>query len=191
MKKLTQLNSGLIRTKDVQKQLSRTSLANLVRRGKLERLERGIYCTPDYTPAEIFEIERLLKHGTKFVVALQSALQIHGFTTARPSALEIALPLGGRVPKVNFPLQAVHLSNASWEHGQQQLFYNGIEVPIFTPAKTVADLFKFRNRLGTDLAIEGLREGIRGKFFTPNEFLEAAKANRVFSIVQPYLESVF
>ncbi len=173
-------------------QVSRTHLSNLTKQGKLERVARGIYCPADYFPTnDCFEIEVLLKRGTRFVVALQSALKLYGFTTALPSTLEIALPYHARVPKVYFPLSTVHLSGAAWEYGRTVLLKDGLEIPIFSAAKTVADLFKFRNRLGIDLAIEGLREGLRNRYFTPSEFMDAAKADRVTKIVAPYLESVY
>ncbi len=186
------IGERMFSTREAEQSVSRTHLSNLVKKGQLERIDRGIYCVSDFVPTnDLFEIEILLKRGTKFILALQSALKLYGFTTALPSTLEIALPLGARIPKVNFPLSSIHLSGASWEYGQSLLPIDGVNIPIFTAAKTVADLFKFRNRLGLELAIEGLREGIRGKYFTPNEFIEAAKVDRVAKFAMPYLESLF
>lgn len=181
--------SGLISAREAN--VSRALLSRYARCGKLLRLSRGVYCPADYEPTTVHEIEILLKKKIDFVVAMQSALQMHEFTTATPHSMEIAIPHGSRTPKEDFPLTVFHLSGSAWEFGRVWVTHEGVEIPIFSPAKTVADLFKFRNRYGIDLAIEGLREGIKARKFTPNEFIAAAKADRVESIVMPYLESVF
>ena len=90
--------------------MSRTSLSKAERAGEIERIARGIYRKPDAPHIPYPEIEILLKRKTRFVVALQSALRLHNFTTAMPSSLWIALSRGGRVPSVDFPLDHVFLS---------------------------------------------------------------------------------
>ena len=157
---------------------------------EIERIARGIYRKPDAPHIPYPEIEILLKRKTRFVVALQSALRLHNFTTAMPSSLWIALSRGGRVPSVDFPLDHVFLSGASWTYGIQTIDSHGLSIPVFSPAKTVADIFKFRNKIGLDAAIESLREGLRKNLFDVSELLGAAKVNRVENIITPYVEAL-
>ena len=170
--------------------MSRTSLSKAERAGEIERIARGIYRKPDAPHIPYPEIEILLKRKTRFVVALQSALRLHNFTTAMPSSLWIALSRGGRVPSVDFPLDHVFLSGASWTYGIQTIDSHGLSIPVFSPAKTVADIFKFRNKIGLDAAIESLREGLRKNLFDVSELLGAAKVNRVENIITPYVEAL-
>lgn len=170
--------------------VSRSQLAGWATSGDVERVARGIYRFSDDVCNEQPEIEILVKRGTQFRVVLQSALRLHDFTTALPSSVWIALPRGGRVPKVDFPLEVVFLSGRSWEYGSQTVNVQSLAVPTFSPAKTVADLFKFRNKTGLDIAVESLREGLRKKLFSVDELLAAAEADRVARIVTPYLEAI-
>lgn len=173
-----------------ERDISRTQLAAWAKTGKVERIARGIYRFPSRPRASIPEIEVLIKRGTRFTVALLSALQLHGFTTALPSSIWIALPRGGRTPAVNFPLEVSFLSGESWTHGVMQVHVDGLEVPVFSPAKTVADLFKFRNKTGVDLAVEALREGLRRRKFDIDELMAAAEADRVANVIAPYVEAM-
>ena len=170
--------------------VSRSVLADWAAVGTVERAGRGIYRFPGDVCNPLPEIEILVKRGTQFRVALQSALRLHDFTTALPSSVWIALPRGGRVPKVDFPLEVIFLSGSSWEHGSQIINIQGLAVPTFSPAKTVADLFKFRNKTGLDLAVESLRDGFRKKLFSVDELMAAAGVDRVARIVTPYLEAI-
>ena len=170
--------------------IARAQLAAWAKAGKVERVARGIYRIPDRHSTTIPEIEVLIKRGTHFTVALLSALQLHGFTTALPSSIWIALPRGGRTPAVDFPLEVSFLSGESWTHGVMHITVDDLEIPVFSPAKTVADLFKFRNKTGIDLAVEALREGLRGRKFDIDELMAAAAADRVANVIAPYVEAM-
>ena len=170
--------------------ISRTFLSKAERSGEIERIARGVYRKSDAPYVPYPEIEILMKRKTRFVVALQSALRLHNFTTAMPSSLWIALSRGGRVPSVDFPLDHVFMSGESWTYGIQTIDSHGLSIPVFTPAKTVADLFKFRNKIGLEAAIESLREGLRKNLFDISELLGAAKANRVENVITPYAEAL-
>ncbi|MBE6398141.1 MAG: transcriptional regulator [Lentisphaerae bacterium] len=170
--------------------ITRAHLATWTKVGKVERIARGIYRIPNLHRTTIPEIEVLIKRGTHFTVALLSALQLHGFTTVLPSSVWIALPRGGRTPTVDFPLEVSFLSGESWTHGVMHITVDDLEVPVFSPAKTVADLFKFRNKTGVDLAVEALREGLRGRKFDITELMEAAAADRVANVIAPYVEAM-
>lgn len=169
--------------------ISRSRLADWAAAGVIERVERGIYRFPDDVCNPLPELEILIKRGTRFRVALQSALRLHDFTTALPSSIWIALPRGGRVPRVDFPLEVVFLSGDSWEYGSQTVDVQGLIIPTFSPEKTVADLFKFRNKTGLDIAVESLREGLRKRLFSVDALMAAADADRVTKAVTPYLEA--
>ena len=170
--------------------IARAQLAAWTKTGKVERVARGIYRIPNRPRTTIPEIEVLLKRGTHFTVALLSALQLHGFTTALPSSIWIALPRGGRTPAVDFPLEVSFLSGESWAHGVTHVMVDNLKVPVFSPAKTVADLFKFRNKTGVDLAVEALREGLRKRKFDIDELMAAAAADRVSNVSAPYVEAM-
>ena len=170
--------------------IARAQLAAWTKDGKVERVARGIYSIPSCPRTTIPEIEVLIKRGTHFTVALLSALQLHGFTTALPSSIWIALPRGGRTPTVDFPLEVSFLSGESWTHGVTHVMVDDLKVPIFSPAKTVADLFKFRNKTGIDLAVEALREGLRKRKFDIDELMAAATADRVANVIAPYVEAI-
>ena len=91
---------------------------------------------------------------------------------------------------MDFPLDHVFLSGASWTYGIQTIDSHGLSIPVFSPAKTVADILKFRNKIGLDAAIESLREGLRKNLFDVSELLGAAKVNRVENIITPYVEAL-
>ena len=170
--------------------IARAQLAAWTKDGKVERVARGLYRIPGCPRTTIPEIEVLVKRGSRFTVALLSALQLHGFTTALPSSIWIALPRGGRTPAVDFPLEVSFLSGESWTHGVTHVMVDDLNVPVFSPAKTVADLFKFRNKTGVDLAVEALREGLRKRKFSIDELMAAAAADRVANVIAPYAEAI-
>ena len=170
--------------------IARAQLAAWTKDGKVERVARGLDRMPGCPRTTIPEIEVLVKRGSRFTVALLSALQLHGFTTALPSSIWIALPRGGRTPAVDFPLEVSFLSGESWTHGVTHVMVDDLNVPVFSPAKTVADLFKFRNKTGVDLAVEALREGLRKRKFSIDELMAAAAADRVANVIAPYAEAI-
>jgi predicted transcriptional regulator of viral defense system len=169
--------------------ISAQLLAYYCKCGSIERLYRGVYA-PLKTEANPYpEIEQLIKKDSEFVVCLLSALQIHEFTTQLPHALWIAIPHGGRLPKINTGrLAPVRLTKAPYRYGVEEKELYGMNVKVYSAAKTVADCFKFRNKIGIDVALEALKEGHRLKLFTPSELWRAAKVCRVSEIIRPYQE---
>jgi len=169
--------------------LSAQMLAYYCKCGKINRICRGVY-TPHETDVNPFpEIEQLVKKGSEFVVCLLSALQIHEFTTQLPNSLWIAIPQGARLPKANISrLSCIRLTSDSYNYGIEKINLYGAAVKIYSAAKTVADCFKFRNKIGFDVALESLKDGYRMKLFNTEELWRAAKACRVSKIMRPYLE---
>lgn len=172
--------------------VSRAIVAYHLKHGNIIRVARGVYAERGVTfESENTELETLSRCGYEFTAALFSALRIHGFTTANPTETWIALPQKSRRPKkIDFPLRVVWLNEKSYNHGVQIVQSGGVSFKVYTPAKTVADLFKFRNKFGIDIAIEALKEGWQKKLFTSDELYRAAKECRVSRVIGPYSESI-
>ncbi len=125
------------------------------------------------------------------VVCLISALQFHNLTTQIPHNVWIAIE--GATWKPNFkypPLQVMRFSGQAFNAGVREYVVNRVPVKIFSPAKTVADCFKFRNKIGLDVALEALREAWRTRQITMDELWQAAKMCRVANVMRPYLEAI-
>lgn len=169
----------------------RASIAYYAKCGYISRLARGVYCDAMATMGDRIEIETLAACGYEFTVALFSALRIHGFTTANPTEVWIAIPTNSRKPGgVSFPVRTVWLGKNPYNHGSVTMQSGGVTYKVFSPAKTVADLFKFRNKYGLDVAIEALKEGWRKRMFTADELHLAAEACRVSQVMAPYIEGI-
>jgi len=118
----------------------------------------------------------------KGVICLISALQFHELTPQMPSVARIAIDCTGWKPNVGYPpIRFVRFSSRAIE---------GIEVPIFEPAKTIVDCFRYRNKIGLDIVLERLREGLRTKRATPDQLWEFARTARVWSVMRPYVEAM-
>ena len=170
--------------------ISAQMLAHYCRKGKLERACRGIYTPPETEITQYPEIELLVRKKTDFVVCLISALQIHEFTTQLANTLWLAIRQGARIPSVQFPIHCIRLTDAVYSYGIEERELNGLKFKVFSAAKTVADCFKFRNKIGLDVALEALKEGYRKKMFTPSELHNAAEICRVKNVIRPYEELI-
>ena len=192
MKKQNKKLAGVFSAKDaLAKGMTRQELLRLVAQGEVERLARGVYAFANASQSSSIEIEILARKGVDFVVALESALQILGFPNATPHAVWIAMKRGARRPKVDFPLEVVRVDERSLRHGVEERVVDGVPVRVYSVAKTVADLFKFRNRVGLEIAIGALKDGLREKRFSVDELMRAADIDRVRRIVTPYVEGYF
>jgi len=122
---------------------------------------------------------------------LISALHFHGLTTEIPHEISIAVRRGTKQPKLEWPpLRVYRFSKATFEAGVEKHERDGVGVRVYAAAKTVADCLRFRNQLGTDVALEGLRTGLREKAFTPAEVIRYAKVCRVDKVIRPFLETL-
>jgi len=159
--------------------------------GALERVSRGVYRLSDLPPLTEPDLVTVVTRVPKAVVALVSALHFHGLTTEIPHHVSIALPQGTARPKLDWPpLRIYRLSGVMFTSGIETHERDGVGVRVYGPAKTVADCFRFRNRLGIQVALEALRTGLELRKFTPAELLRAAKTCRVERVVRPYLEAM-
>lgn len=166
-------------------------LTRLVRQGAVERIARGQYRIPGKPFTEhhsLSVVARAVPHG---VVCLLSALSFHEIGTQLPSQVWLAIDRRARRPALRFPpLCVFKLSGNALSEGIEIHRIEGQAVKIFCVAKTLADLFKFRNKTGLDVALEALREAWRERRFTMDEMDRYARICRVYRVMKPYLEAL-
>lgn len=183
---------GVLRPRDlVEEGIPRIYLRRLYAEGVLDNPERGLYVLAD---AEVSEHQSLLeacKRVPQGVVCLLSALQFHELTTQAPFEVWLAIAPRARRPKVlNPPLRVVRFSGPALTSNIEEHLIRGVTVKVYSPAKTVADCFKYRNKIGLDAALEALRDCWRKRKATMDELYRAAQLCRVGRVIRPYLESL-
>jgi predicted transcriptional regulator of viral defense system len=183
---------GIVRSRDIEAiGLPREYLVRLHRKGKLNRPSRGIYTLPDANVTERHSYAEVAKRVPEGAICLLSALAFHEMTTQSSASVWIALRKGARTPALVSPsLRIVRLSGASLIRGIEDHTIEGVPVRVYSAAKTVADCFKFRNKIGLDVAIEALKDCLRQKKASVNEIYRYAKVCRVSNVIRPYMEAV-
>ena len=158
--------------------------------GKVVRLSRGLYALPDRDLTEHDQLAQLAIKHPRLVFCLLTALQIHGITTQTPHEVWVAISPNARAPQVEYPpLRVVRFSDP--HIGVEQIALDDvIHIPVTSAAKTIADCFKFRNKIGLDIALEALREAWGQKKVTMDQLWESAQICRVTNVIRPYLESL-
>ncbi len=184
--------SGIVRARDLRPlRIPTTVLTRLVGDGQLIRRSRGVYTLPEYEPTEHTDLAAVAKRAPTAVICLLSALRFHQLTTQNPSEIWIMIDRKGRRPTIEHPqIRVVHASGAALASGTEVHAIEGVPVHITDPAKTVADCFKYRGKVGTDVALEALRDCWRQRKATMDEILRYAKTDRVANLMRPYLESL-
>jgi predicted transcriptional regulator of viral defense system len=166
--------------------IPRTHLSRMVAAGRLVRLARGLYAAPGYQPGEHASLIEVARRAPKAVFCLLTALRLHELTTQAPFEIWIAIGNKEHPPRLDYPkLRVVRFSGPALTEGVQVRRIDGTNV-----AKTVADCFKFRNKIGLDVALEALREALRVKKATVDELWRYARIDRVANVMRPYLEVV-
>jgi predicted transcriptional regulator of viral defense system len=183
---------GAIRAQDLQDEgLTRQALIRLYRRGVLHRPARGLYVLADADFTEnhsLAEVAALVPNG---VVCLLSALQFHELTTQQPYEVWLAIENKAWKPNVASPtLRIIRFSGQALTYGVEDHAIEGVTVRVYSAAKTVADCFKCRNKIGLDVAIEALHDCWRQKAATMDELWEAAKVCRMSNVMRPYMEGM-
>ena len=159
--------------------------------GLINRISRGLYRLAEYPPLAYPDLVIVASRVPKAVITLISALAFHNLTTQIPHKVYIALPQSVRQPRIKYPeLDVIWLSEASYQNGIEEHLLDGVSVPIYSSAKTVADCFKFRGKVGKDIAIESLKDYIQTPQADIEELLDYARINHVERIMRPYLEAV-
>ncbi|MFP4350418.1 MAG: type IV toxin-antitoxin system AbiEi family antitoxin domain-containing protein [Desulfococcaceae bacterium] len=183
---------GLIRSRDAEAAgIHREYLLRLYRSGDLVRVGRGLYALPDAQTSESLSIAEVAKKVPHAVICLISALQFHHLTTQIAHRVWIAIENKKWGPKFEYPpLEIVRFSGPALHFGVEEHHIDRVRVKIFSPAKTVADCFKFRNKIGLDIALEALRETWRSRKANMDDLWKAAKVCRVSNVMRPYLEAI-
>jgi len=171
--------------------IPRVSLTRAVRRGHLERVGRGLYGLPGREVSAHGSLAEVALRVPKGVVCLLSALRFHELTTQAPFEVWLAIENKALAPKLDYPpLRIVRFSGAALTEGVEEHSVDGVTVRITGVAKTVADCFKYRNKIGLDVALEALRDAWHGKRMTSDDIWRYAKVCRVANVMRPYLESL-
>lgn len=182
----------LLRARDMTAQaLPTITLSRLVAAGKLERVARGVYSLPGRALSEHRSLAEVAIRAPRGVMCLLSALRVHGIGTQAPFEVWLAIPQHSPTPRIDLPaLRVVRMSGAALTEGIELVEIDGVQVPVFSAAKTVADCFKFRNKIGLDVALEALHDGWAQRKLTMDALWHFATVDRVANVMRPYLESV-
>jgi len=184
--------SGVLRSRDLARhRISRMALSRMEARGEIERLARGLYALPGTSGTLHQNLAEVVKRAPKAVACLMTALSFHEIGTQSPFEVWIALPRGAWRPQLGRQkLRVVRFSDAAFTSGVETHVIQGVKVRVYNPAKTVADCFKYRNKLGLDVALEALRESWRAKKVTMDQLNRYAEICRVRNVMRPYLEAL-
>lgn len=183
---------GPLRTRDLARaKIPRAYLQRLCASGAIEQVERGLYRLADAPATELSSLAEVQKRVPHAVVCLLSALQVHGLTTEAPHAVWVLIDRQARRPKLASPkLEVVRASGAARLHGIATCVIDGVRVQVTTPAKTVADCFRFRRHVGLEVALAALKDYLRKRPASIDALLAAARADRVDTFLRPYLEAL-
>lgn len=187
-------HEGILRTGEALRQgIHPRTLYELRDRGEIERLGRGLYrlaSAPPLTSPDLVTVALRVPLG---VVCLISALSHHGLTTQIPHAIDVALPSHAQAPRMEgIPLRIFWYSKPSYSAGVETCTIDRVPVKVYSPEKTIADCFKYRNKVGLDVAVEALR-AYREKKRKPDlkALTTFAQIDRVMRVMRPYLEATF
>lgn len=182
---------GVLRPRDLDVYgIPRVHLRRLLDRGLLQRVGRGLYVLPEADATEHHTLAEACKRVPRGVVCLLSALRFHGLTTQAPHEVWLAIEGKAWQPRVDHPpLRFARFSGRAFEAGIEEHCIEGVDVRVYDPAKSVADCFKYRNKIGLDVALEALRECRRLRKCTNDQIWHYAQICRVANVIKPYLEA--
>ena len=183
---------GVITPKDLRAHgIPREYLSRLHNKGVLERSSRGVYYLPEAEITEHHSLAEAAKAVPRGVICLLSALQFHGLTTQAPYEVWIAIDYKAYRPQGDgLPLRVVRFSGQALTAGVEEHLIEGIPVKIYSPAKTIVDCFKYRNKIGLDVALEALRDYWRSGRASADDLWTYAKICRVANVMRPYMEAI-
>jgi len=182
-----------MRTRDLEAMgWTRVAIGAMVQRGQLMRLGRGLYAPPDYVPTEDSALAQVAIKYPQAVFCLLTALRLHGLTTQNPHQVWIAIDHKAKAPNMAYPpLRIIRSTGEALHEGIEQMTVDGaVQVAVTSLPKTLADCFKFRNKIGLDVALEALREAWNARRIPMDELYRCARICRVEKVMQPYLESL-
>lgn len=183
---------GIVRPMDLERHgIPRRHLYQLQQQGLIERQSRGVYVAREHALTAEHSLAQVAKRVPAAVICLLTALRLHGLTTQNPSEVWIALPEKARRPSVGYPrLRVARFSGSALTEGIETRRIEGVAVRAYGAAKTVADCFKYRNKLGIDVAIEALQDFSRRYRGGATDLARYAKICRVGRVMQPYIDAI-
>lgn len=189
-------HTGILHARDLKAQgIQREYLWQLQRKGLLERAGRGIYRQPNWEVTENYSLVEAAQRVPRGVICLLSALRFHGLTTQTPFEVWVAIDRKAHRPNGSSdehltPLKIVRFSGQALTEGIEEHTIEGVTVKIYSPAKTVADCFKYRNKIGVDVAVEALRDCWQKRRASADKLWRYAKICRVANVMRPYMEAI-
>jgi predicted transcriptional regulator of viral defense system len=183
---------GLLRANDLDDIGSpRAVLTRLAESGLIERVARGLYRLPDAQVSELESLGTIATKAPQAVFCLLTALQFHELTTQLPRQVWIAMPRGSHTPRIEYPpVKMVQFTGEAYSAGVDEVERDGIKLRVYSAAKTVADCFKHRNKIGLDVALEALKDARSRNKASVDDIWHFAKICRVANVMRPYLESI-
>ncbi|MBV8227352.1 MAG: type IV toxin-antitoxin system AbiEi family antitoxin domain-containing protein [Verrucomicrobia bacterium] len=192
LRRLSKDKGGMIRTTEAIRQgVHPRTLYQLRESGTLERLSRGVYRFSERKPLSEPDLVTVSIRVPKGIICLVSALAFHGITTQIPHSVSLALEKGAESPRIDYPPVIVYrFSRTSLAAGIEEHEIDGVKVRVYSAEKTIADCFKFRNKIGMDIVLEALRLYRARKKFSLQRLLEYARICRAEKVMSPYLEAL-
>jgi predicted transcriptional regulator of viral defense system len=183
---------GLVRPRDLERRgIPRSRLYRLLALGLVERQARGLYTASDHAPTAEHALAQVARRVPEAIVCLLSALRFHELTTQLPNQVWVALSAKARKPRFEYPpLKVVRFSGRALTRGVETHRIEGVDVRITSPGKTIADCFKYRHKIGLDVALEALREAWRERRVTIDQIDQFARICRVERVMRPYIEAL-
>jgi predicted transcriptional regulator of viral defense system len=183
---------GIVRAAELEAHgIPRGQIYRLMRKGLVERQARGIYVARKHGITAEHTLAQVAKRVPGGVFCLLTALRFHGLTTQAPAQVWIALPEKARKPRLDYPrLRVARFSGPALTEGIETHRLENVDVRVYSAAKTVADCFKYRNKVGIDVAVEALRDFSRRHRGGATELARYARICRVARVMQPYIEAL-
>ncbi|UPG90837.1 AbiEi antitoxin N-terminal domain-containing protein [Luteibacter aegosomaticola] len=183
---------GVIRARDIAARgIPTVVLSRMVAAGQLERVSRGLYTHPGTSPSEHRSLAEVAARIPSGVVCLLTALRYYGIGTQSPLAVWVAIPSQAPTPRLaHVRIRYVWMTPSPLTEGVTEVNIEGVSVKVFSIAKTIADCFKFRNKIGLDVAVEALADAWRRDLVSMDDLWRFAKIDRVANVMRPYLESL-
>jgi predicted transcriptional regulator of viral defense system len=167
------------------------AVRRLTSQGQLARIGRGLYALPSLEPTEHHTLAVVAKRVPKGIVCLLTALRFHGLGTQNPRDVWLAVDRRAGMPRIDFtPVRIVRMSTAALSTGIEERTIDGVRVRITSPARTVVDCFKFRNKIGIDVAVEALKDYRRLRKGSVDELWRQADRLRMANVIRPYWDAM-
>jgi len=183
---------GMVSYKEIIKAgFNKAFLRNNLDSGQIQKVDRALYRLSDDFTLSTPDLVAVSIKVSKGVVCLLSALAFYEVTSEIPHHINIAIPRGAWANKINYPpVKFYHFASKAWKAGIEKFEIEGYQIKVYSLAKTIADCFKFRNKIGMNVAREALKIAITEKGVQPKEIMQYAEICRVGNIIKPILEAM-